>query len=270
MQSVRNAYNFGSAMNDSRNVEIVEVSARDGIQNLSQVLSTKVKVEMIRRAAEAGLTRIEATSFVNPRRVPQMADAESVVEAVRGRWPHVQLSGLVLNARGAQRAVAIGLDEVTFVVLATEAFNLRNQGTSRAASMQQWAEVAATCQAAGIRTCFMVGAAFGCPFEGAVATSQVTDLVSQALASAPDEVALADTIGSAVPPEVSILFKQIAAMTDLPMRAHLHNTRNSGYANAFAAVASGVRSLDAPSRPRRQAISQPRTLPGCFPAPAPD
>lgn len=232
-------------MDDSSSIEIVEVSARDGIQNLPRMLATEVKIEMIERAAAAGLTRIEATSFVHPGRVPQMADAEAVVEAVRGLWPHVQLSGLVLNARGAQRAVAVGIDAVTFVVLASETFNLRNQGASRAASMRQWAAVAATCQAAGIRTCFMVGAAFGCPFEGAVESSRVIDLIGEALAAAPDEIALADTIGCGVPPQVSSLFKQIAAMTDVPLRAHLHNTRNTGYANAFAAMASGVRSLDA-------------------------
>ena len=229
----------------TRSLEIVEVSPRDGIQNLPEVLATEVKVELIRRALQTQVKRIEVTSFVHPARVPQMADAEAVVAAVRDLAGDARLSGLVLNRRGAERAIASGLDEITFVVLASETFNQRNQGASRAASMQAWSEIAALCQLAGVRTTFMIGAAFGCPFEGEVKASEVLRLLTQGLQAAPDEIALADTIGCAVPGQVSELFSLIAHQTDVPTRVHLHNTRNTGYANAFAAIAAGVTALDA-------------------------
>lgn len=225
-------------------VEIVEVSPRDGLQNHPQVVPTAAKVNLIRRVAAAGLQRIEVTSFVNPRRVPQMADADEVVAQVKGQVS-ARLSALVLNEQGAKRAVQAGVDEVTFVQLASETFNLRNQGTSIAGSLEEWRRVAGVCQSANVPTTFMLGAAFGCPFEGEVPADRVLSLMEEALDSRPAEVALADTIGCADPVGVSKMVARLRSLTSVPLRMHLHNTRNSGYANAYAAVAGGVTALDA-------------------------
>lgn len=230
-------------------VHIVEVSPRDGLQNESTPVSTAVKVELVLRAASAGLTRIEVTSFVNPKAVPQMADAEAVLAKVRDRLPSdaAELSAVALNARGVDRAIAAGVDAVTFVMLATEEFNQRNQGCSREESMRTWQGTARRLRDHGIRSTFMLGASFGCPFTGEVAPGKVLDLARAALDAAPDEIALADTIGCGVPPQVTDLFGGVRELAGgaVPMRVHLHNTRNSGYANAFAAVAAGVTALDA-------------------------
>jgi hydroxymethylglutaryl-CoA lyase len=230
-------------------VHIVEVSPRDGLQNESTPVSTAVKVDLVLRAAAAGLGRIEVTSFVNPKAVPQMADAEAVLAGVRDRLPAPapELSAVALNARGVDRAIAAGVDAVTFVMLATEEFNRRNQGCSREESMRTWREAARRLRDHGIRSTFMLGASFGCPFTGEVAPRDVLGLVRAALEADPDEIALADTIGCGVPPQVTDLFGGVRGLTggEVPMRVHLHNTRNSGYANAFAAVAAGVTALDA-------------------------
>jgi hydroxymethylglutaryl-CoA lyase len=230
-------------------VHIVEVSPRDGLQNESTPVSTAVKVELVLAAAAAGLRRIEVTSFVNPKAVAQMADAEAVLAGVRDRLPSPapELSAVALNARGIDRAIAAGVDAVTFVMLATEEFNRRNQGCSREESMRTWRETAKRLRDHGIHSTFMLGASFGCPFSGEVAPSDVLGLVRTALEADPDEIALADTIGCGVPPQVTELFGGIRELTggEVPMRVHLHNTRNSGYANAFAAVAAGVTALDA-------------------------
>ncbi len=230
-------------------VHIVEVSPRDGLQNVSTRVDTETKIELVLRAAAAGLSRIEVTSFVNPKAVPQMADAEVVLAGVRTRLrsPAPELSAVALNDRGVDRAVAAGVDAVTFVMLATDEFNRRNQGCGRKESMQTWRKTAKRLRDHGIRSTFMLGASFGCPFSGEVAPSAVLGLVRAAVDAGPDEIALADTIGCAVPPQVSDLFGGVSELTGgkLPMRAHLHNTRNSGYANAFAAIAVGVTALDA-------------------------
>jgi hydroxymethylglutaryl-CoA lyase len=232
-------------------VHIVEVSPRDGLQNESTPVSTAVKVDLVLRAAAAGLGGIEVTSFVNPKAVPQMADAEAVLARVRDRLPAPapapELSAVALNARGADRAIAAGVDAVTFVMLATEEFNRRNQGCSREESMRTWREPARRLRDHGIGSTFMLGASFGWPFTGEVAPRDVLGLVRAALEADPDEIALADTISCGVPPQVTDLFGGIRELTggEVPMRVHLHNTRNSGYANAFAAVAAGVTALDA-------------------------
>lgn len=225
-------------------VSIVEVSPRDGLQNETRLLATDRKIELIRATASAGLRRIETTSFVHPRRVPQMADADAVMDGIKD-IPGVRRNALILNLRGAQRAVEARADEVTFVVLATEEFNRRNQGCSRAESLAAWKDIVPLCHQNGIRVTFLVGASFGCPFEGEVPPSEVLDLVASGASTGADEIALADTIGCGVPAQVTALFSQAKTTTgDLPLRAHFHNTRNTGYANAFAAVEAGVRFLD--------------------------
>ncbi|GJD52139.1 (R)-citramalyl-CoA lyase [Methylobacterium crusticola] len=226
-------------------VTLVEVGPRDGLQNEARRLATDDKLALIRRLAAAGITRIEATSFVHPGRVPQMADAEAVMAGVP-RDRGVAYAGLVLNPRGAERAVAAGCDEIGSVVVATESFSLRNQGRSVADTLADWARIAAIARGAGRRLTVTIAAAFGCPFEGLVDPARVVALAEAALAAGPDEIALADTIGVAVPTQVVDLFHRLRAVAGaVPLRAHFHNTRNTGYANAYAALTAGVSALDA-------------------------
>ncbi len=226
-------------------MEIVEVGPRDGLQNEALVLPATHKVELIRRAIAAGVRRVEATSFVHPGRVPQMADAEAVMAAVP-RPPDVRYIGLVLNRRGFERAAAAGVDEVNMVVVATDEFNQRNQGADTSETLAVWAEIADLARSAGIRPSVTIAAAFGCPFTGEVQTAQVVEVARAAAASSPTELALADTIGVAVPPQVRERLRAVADVApEVPLRLHLHNTRNTGYANAWAALDAGVAALDA-------------------------
>jgi hydroxymethylglutaryl-CoA lyase len=221
-------------------VEIVEVGPRDGLQNEREVLATEVKVRYIERAVASGLKRIEAVSFVHPGRVPQMADAEAVLASVP-RGGGVRYSGLVLNLRGLDRALACSLDEITYVLVATDELSQANQGMTTAQSMRLWEEIAATARAAGKHVTLTIAAAFGCPYSGVVDPARVAALAADA--APPDELCLADTIGAGRPAEVSALFGLLPS--DIPLRAHFHNTRNTGYANAVAAIAAGVQALDA-------------------------
>ena len=226
-------------------VELVEVAPRDGLQNESTLLSTSTKVELIRRVLAAGVKRIEAVSFVHPGRVPQMADAEAVMAEVP-RPAGVSYIGLVLNRRGLDRALAAGMDEINVVVVATETFSRRNQGVSVDDAVAAWLDIARDARAAGVRASVTIGAAFGCPFEGEVAPTVIDELVRRVAEGGPGEVALADTIGVGVPAQVRRLFSGARdALPDVPLRAHFHNTRNTGYANALAALEAGATVLDA-------------------------
>jgi len=225
-------------------VTICEVGPRDGLQNEKALLSAATKVALIERSVASGVRRIEATAFVHPKRVPQMADAEEVMAGVP-RDRDVSYIGLVLNRRGFERAARAGVDEVNMVVLATDTFSERNQGMTVEASLRAWEEIAAGAHAAGIRPSVTISAAFGCPFEGEVAVERVRELARRAAEAGPAEIALADTIGVGVPPQVTEL---VAAVRDVApgvaLRCHFHNTRNTGYANAVAAVDAGVETLD--------------------------
>jgi hydroxymethylglutaryl-CoA lyase len=226
-------------------IELVEVAPRDGLQNERVVFSTADKVALIDRALAAGLRRIEVASFVNPSRVPQMADAEAVLEHLKGREGLSRI-GLVLNRRGLDRALRAGVDEVNFVVVASETFSQRNQAASVEETLRLWGEVAVIARASGVRVSAVIGAAFGCPFEGEVPPAQVAALVRRIAEHGPDEIALADTIGVASPGDVRERFAAAAeAAQGVALRAHFHNTRNTGIANAYAAVLAGVRVLDA-------------------------
>ncbi len=225
-------------------VQIVEVSPRDGLQNEAAVLSTDAKLSLIGGLVSAGVRRIEATSFVHPKLVPQMADAE----AVAGRLPRGAVSwiGLVLNERGLDRAIASGMDEVNVVVVASETFSARNQGMTVGDAIASWHRLARRAGAAGLRTTLTVAAAFGCPFEGEVRPETVLDVIIRSLEEPPDELALADTIGVGVPAQVHALADVAAAAAPaIPLRWHFHNTRNTGYANAQAALDRGAAALDA-------------------------
>jgi hydroxymethylglutaryl-CoA lyase len=230
---------------DSNVVEIVEVGPRDGLQSESQVLPTAAKVEFVRRLERAGLRRIEVASFVNPKRVPQMADAEDVLAALVPE-PKARYIGLVLNRKGFDRARAAGCAEVGMVIAGSETFSQRNQGCSVEEGVGTWLEIAAAAHSAGIRAQVTISTAFGCPFEGEVPPARVVALAERLAAGDPDEIAVADTIGVAVPTQVSALIGALqVSLPRVKLRAHFHNTRNTGLANAYAAIEAGVRSLDA-------------------------
>jgi isopropylmalate/homocitrate/citramalate synthase len=227
-------------------VEIVEVGPRDGLQSESQILPTPAKVEFVRRLARAGLTRIEVASFVNPKRVPQMADAEAVLAALAEDHPPARYIGLVLNRKGFERARAAGCTEVGMAIAASESFSERNQGCSVDEGVDAWLDIARAAHSAGIRAQITISTSFGCPFEGEVAPARVVALAERLAAADPYEIAIADTIGVAVPTQVTELVGLLrASLPRVKLRAHFHNTRNTGLANACAAIEAGVRTLDA-------------------------
>lgn len=235
----------GMSGNVAARIEIVEVGPRDGLQSEARVFPTDTKVEFVRRLVAAGLPRIEVASFVNPKRVPQMADAEAVLAALR-TGASARYIGLILNRKGFDRALAAGCTEVGMAVAATETFSQRNQGCSVTEGVDAWLEIAAAARAAGVRAQVTISTAFGCPFEGEVPSTQVRDLAQRLAEGQPDEIAVADTIGVAVPTQVTELIAQLRqALPSIRLRAHFHNTRNTGLANAYAAVQAGVRALDA-------------------------
>ena len=226
-------------------IEIVEVGPRDGLQNEKVLFSTAQKLAFIERALDLGVRRIEATSFVNPKLVPQMADAEAVAAGLKRR-PGVIYIGLALNKRGALRAMEAGLDEVGAVCAASDGFAQRNQGQSSEESLQMCGEVVRLAQAHGRRAQITISTAFGCPFDGEVDPDRVVDMARIAAASNPVEIAIADTIGVAAPREVADLVTRVReAIKPLPVRVHFHNTRNTGLANVWAAVTAGAATVDA-------------------------
>ena len=227
-------------------VEIVEVSPRDGLQAEDAVLPTADKVALIERAVAAGVRRIEVASFVNPKRVPQMADAEAVVDALPDR-DDVTYIGLVLNERGLERALAAGIREVNAVAVCTDTFGQRNQGASIDESIEAFARIAEGALAAGIRPTATLSVAFGCPYEGEVPVERVAEVAARVAQAGATEVAVADTIGVAVPTDVTERLDAARAAVggSVPLRVHFHNTRNTGLANVAAAVQHGVGVVDA-------------------------
>jgi hydroxymethylglutaryl-CoA lyase len=226
-------------------VSIVEVSPRDGLQNESRPLSPGLRAELVRRAVEAGARRIEAVSFVHPDRVPQMAGAEEVMAAVP-RAEGVSYAGLVLNGRGLDRALQTSVDEINVVVPCTDEMSLRNQGCDMRTMLATARDVVAAAREAGRFVTVTAAVAFGCPFSGAVDPTAVRLVAAMAAEVGADEIALADTIGVGVPAQVRTLTEVVREVAPgLDLRFHFHNTRNTGYANAAAAVEAGVRVLDA-------------------------
>jgi hydroxymethylglutaryl-CoA lyase len=226
-------------------VSIIEVGPRDGLQSEPEILSTSVKLEFIRRAIDAGIRRMEVTSFVHPKRVPQMADAEDVIRGLPDRDDVIYI-GLVLNKKGFERARDVNIDEIGMAVVASDTYNQRNQGVPTSESIKAWLEMSAAARAAGMRTNVMVSSAFGCPFEGEVPVARILEIVKQIVDGEPVELGIADSIGVAVPTQVTDLLGAVQEIVpDLPIRCHFHNTRNTGLANAQAALEAGVASLDA-------------------------
>jgi hydroxymethylglutaryl-CoA lyase len=226
-------------------VEIVEVGPRDGLQNDAALLSVDQKVEFIRRLAATGIARAEVASFVNPARVPQMAGAEQTLAGILDL--DLRTIGLVLNSRGWARAAATKVEEVNLVVVSTDSFARANSGTDTEGTVRVAEEVAPLARAAGVRPTVTITTCFGCPFEGEVAIERIVGLAERCAAAGIDEISLADTIGVGVPAEVT---RRVAAVRSavgdaVALRAHFHNTRNTGYANAWAALEAGVVALDA-------------------------
>ena len=224
-------------------VTICDVGPRDGLQNQPITLAPDVRAELVDRLAAAGVPRIEAVSFVSPKNVPQMAGAEEVVSAIRRR-EGVVYAGLALNERGYDRLRESGLDEVHFAFAATEEFNRRNARASVEESVVDAERILGRATADGIRSTVTIGVAFGCPFEGAVDPGRVAELAARLASAGPDEITVADTIGVGVPRQVRDLVGRLAPLGP-PIGIHLHNTRNSGLANAYAALEAGVAVFDA-------------------------
>jgi hydroxymethylglutaryl-CoA lyase len=230
----------------SGDITIVEVSPRDGLQNESVLLSTDAKVELIGQLVDAGARRVEAVSFAHPKLVPAMADAEAVMERVPRR-DGVSYAGLVLNRRGLDRALRTGVDEVNAVVAVTDTFSRKNQNMSTEEAMRDALSVVADARSAGLFTTLTLSVVFGCPFEGEVPVERVVGLAAEAAEGGVQELALGDTIGVGVPAQVRDMTARIrdAVGPSVPLRYHFHNTRNTGFANAYAAVLDGVTVLDA-------------------------
>jgi (R)-citramalyl-CoA lyase len=224
-------------------VEIVDVGPRDGLQNEDASLLPEVRATLCEKLAAAGVPRVEAASFVNPKRVPQMAGAEEVMASIE-RAPHTAYAGLVLNEKGYERAVAAGVDEVRYAFPVTETFAKRNQNTTVEDATRLAARLVERARLDGVRVSITLSAAFGDPFEGRVDPGYVLDLAGQVAAAAPDEIVLADTIGVGVPSQVRRLVEGVADY-GTTVGCHFHDTRNTGIANAAAAVESGATVLDA-------------------------
>jgi len=230
----------------SRFIQIVEVGARDGLQNEKVVLEAADKLDLIRRLDACGARRQEVVSFVDPKRVPQMAFAEEMMADLAGTDGYSRI-GLVLNERGWDRCVASACDEANVVVCASDGFGIRNQGApvaEQVASMQ--AIAAKRGQDGGPPITVTVSVAFGCPFDGEISEDQVVAIVKEAAAAGVAEIALADTIGVADPWVVRKRVEAVQAVIgSIPLRMHFHDTRNTGIANAYASVEAGVTILDA-------------------------
>jgi (R)-citramalyl-CoA lyase len=224
-------------------VQVVDVGPRDGLQNEDRTLAPEVRAELCDRLAAAGIPRVEAASFVNPRRVPQMAGAEEVMAAI-DRRPGTSYAGLVLNEKGYERAVEAGVDEVRYAFPVTETFARRNQNTTVADATQLAGRLVERARLDGVRVSITLSAAFGDPFEGRVEQGHVLDIAGKVAVANPDEIVLADTIGVGVPNQVRELVE--GALTfGTTVGCHFHDTRNTGIANAAAAVESGATVLDA-------------------------
>ena len=236
---------------DMSSLQIVEVGPRDGLQNEPDIVSTADKLALIGRMIDAGARRLEVASFVHPQRVPQMADAEAVIAGLPDR-ADVSYIGLTLNKRGVLRALATreggkrGVDEIGCVIVATDTFGQKNQGQTVAEGIAEASEMIRFAKDNGLIAQVTISAAFGCPFEGDVPPQRIVDIAKAVLEAGPAEIALADTIGVGVPAQVTDLYGRLAEFvpSDVRLRAHFHNTRGTGIANAWAAIQAGVQVLD--------------------------
>lgn len=228
----------------SLSVEIVEVGPRDGLQNEDVLLSTDDKIAFIQKAIAAGVKRIEIASFVHPKLVPQMADAEDVVREL-GEINGVTRIGLTLNKRGALRALESGVDQLGAVCVASDGFGLKNQNQTSEQTVETAKNIVDLARAEGRSAQVTVSTAFGCPFDGEVPERYVLDIVKRLAEVQPDEIALADTIGVGTPGQVSSMVSKVTEIiAPIPVRVHFHNTRNMAIANVWAAIAAGATVID--------------------------
>jgi isopropylmalate/homocitrate/citramalate synthase len=223
-------------------ITVCDVGPRDGLQNDPTVLPVATRLELIERLAAAGVKRIESASFVNPKLVPAMAGADEIFASLK-REPGVVYTGLALNEKGYERAVAAGVDDLRYGFSATDEFGLRNQNMSSADGLEGARRLIRRAREDGKRIGVTLSVVFGCPFSGAVDPARVIGLVEELMADPPDEISLADTIGVAVPTQVKPLIEAVVA-TGVATNGHFHDTRNTGVANAVAAVEAGASSLD--------------------------
>lgn len=227
-------------------IYITDVAPRDGLQNQPLQVSTDGKLGLIERLVRAGVQSVEATSFVSPKAVPQMADAADVVAGARQRFPSLRTSVLVPNLKGLERAHAAGAREVAVVLSATETMNLKNINMDLAQATEVSEQTLQAARALGLKTRAYVAVAFECPFEGPTPLDRVLALARRMHAAQADEVVIADTIGAAGPAEVRDRVRALVA--ELPaqqLAMHFHDTRGMGVANTWAALEGGIRRFDA-------------------------
>jgi isopropylmalate/homocitrate/citramalate synthase len=224
-------------------VTVCDVGPRDGLQNEARTLPPELRAALVNRLAAVGVPRVEAVSFVNPARVPAMAGPEQVV-AELVRLESCEYAGLVLNERGYDRLRETGLDRVHFAFAATDSFNRRNANATVEESLATAARILGRAREDGLATSVSISVSFGCPFEGAVDARHVLRLADQVVTLGADEVVLADTIGVAVPSRVAGLVGEATALGK-PVGIHLHNTRSTGFANAWSALQAGAEVFDA-------------------------
>lgn len=226
-------------------VTIIEVGPRDGLQNETEFIPTYRKLELIHKLIAAGLRRIEASSFVHPLKVPQMADAAEVMQALSAVGG-VSLSALIPNQKGFERAREHRLDEINWVTAVSPTFNVRNINQTIEENLQAFTLLVPLAREAGIKTRFSIATSFGCPYEGKVDPDKVQMLVDQALEAGADEIGIADTIGIAVPDQVFAMCRRLLPVTgDIPISIHLHDTRGLALANVYAAYTAGIRTFEA-------------------------
>ena len=223
-------------------ISICDVGPRDGLQNEARTLEPSVRASLCDRLAVAGVKKMEAASFVNPKLVPQMGGAEEVMSALH-RASGVVYAGLVLNEKGYERARAAGADEIHYAFSATDEFGRRNQNATSAEGLETALSLVRRARADQMPITVTISVAFGCPFEGPVPPKKVLDIVKKLMDAPADEICLADTIGVGVPRQVTELVSGSRAL-GATVGAHFHNTRNTGYANALAALDAGAVSLD--------------------------
>ena len=241
-----------ASQSPSKTIELVEVGPRDGLQNEPDIITTEDKLAMISRMLDYGARRLEVASFVHPKRVPQMADAEAVIAGLPDLEDTTYI-GLALNKRGVLRGLETrtggkrGIDQVGCVIVASDTFGQKNQGQTIAEGIAENREMIRFAKAEGMSAQITISAAFGCPFEGEVKADTVLAIAEELAAEDPAEIALADTIGVGVPEQATELFSRLGELLGgkIPMRCHFHNTRGTGIANAWAAYEAGVRSFDA-------------------------
>jgi hydroxymethylglutaryl-CoA lyase len=234
----------------SETIQILEVGPRDGLQNESEIVATSDKIALVERAIGYGARRIEVASFANPKRVPQMADAEAVTAGLPND-PRVRYTGLCMNVRGIERAIATrsgarGVDEAGCVIVASDRFGIANQGQTIAEGIAANREMIALAKLAGMSVQVTIAASFGCPFEGPVPVARVLHIAEEMVEAGAEEIGLADTIGVGVPAQVGEMVERAFERLGkgFPIRVHLHDTRGMAPANAWAAYQAGCGIFD--------------------------